>query len=133
MDYDERVIYSTLGALIKEHRNQKGLTQAELAKKVGLPRTGIANIEAGRQRLYLHTLINIANALDINICSVIDQIKPGPQQRTGSIPVLHANREADEGDFESIRAALDQVKKGGKHERQAAVGKGKAESKGASQ
>ena len=133
MDNDERVLYSTLGDIIKKHRSQKGLTQAELARKVGLPRTGIANVEAGRQRLYLHTLINIANALGINICSVIDQLKPRSQQRTGSIPVLHADREADEGDFESIRAALDQAKKEGEHERQATVGKGKGKSKGASQ
>lgn len=68
-DYTEReggveAIYSTVGGYIKQRRTHYGITQAELAEKVGLTRVSITNIEAGRQRVLLHTLIDILAVID---------------------------------------------------------------------
>lgn len=47
-------IYRHIGAKIQQLRTSLGWKQEDLAKKVGLQRTSIANIEAGRQRMLLH-------------------------------------------------------------------------------
>lgn len=53
------------GARIQQLRDALGLTQEELRKKVGLTRTSIANIEAGRQRVLLHDVDRFAKAFGI--------------------------------------------------------------------
>jgi transcriptional regulator with XRE-family HTH domain len=57
-------LYSAVGLQIREIRIEKGITQEALAKKVKLTRTSLTNIEKGRQKLLLHTLMDIASALD---------------------------------------------------------------------
>jgi DNA-binding XRE family transcriptional regulator len=47
-------IYRLIGAKIEQTRSALGWTQEEPARKVGLTRTSITNIEAGRQRILLH-------------------------------------------------------------------------------
>jgi transcriptional regulator with XRE-family HTH domain len=41
------------------------VTQEVLASQVGLTRSSITNIEAGRQRIQLHVFLEIAAALDV--------------------------------------------------------------------
>lgn len=57
-------IYVRFGRELRRVRRDKGLTQEELAARVGLGRTSIVNIEAGLQRIHLHTLFQLARALD---------------------------------------------------------------------
>lgn len=49
-------VYRLIGLKIEHTRTVLGWTQLELSKKVGLTRTSIANIEAGRQRILLHDI-----------------------------------------------------------------------------
>lgn len=58
-------IYSMLGRLIGQARSERGVTQEVLAVQVGLTRSSITNIEAGRQRIQLHVFLEIAAALDV--------------------------------------------------------------------
>lgn len=58
-------LYVFVGHLIRKAREEHGLTQAQLATNVSLTRTSITNIEHGRQKLLLHTLYEIADALAI--------------------------------------------------------------------
>jgi len=58
-------VYRLLGAKIEQTRTVLGWTQHELAKKVKLTRTSIANIEAGRQRVLLHDVEKIAGAFNM--------------------------------------------------------------------
>ncbi len=57
--------YILFGARIRQIREMLGITQDELRKKVGLTRTSITNIEAGRQRVLLHDVTKFALAFGI--------------------------------------------------------------------
>ncbi len=54
--------YRLFGAKIEHIRETLGWTQEELAKKVGLQRTSINNIEHGRQRILMHDIEKFATA-----------------------------------------------------------------------
>lgn len=56
-------IYRQIGAKVESIRNVLGITQADLAKRAGLQRASIANLETGRQRCPLHVIENIARGL----------------------------------------------------------------------
>ena len=88
-------LHKHIGEALREHRKQAGMTQLELAKKVGLLRTSITNIEAGRQKAPLHVIYNICIALDIEVCAVlptnaeavqIDMIEIEIQGKKKSVP-----------------------------------------------
>jgi len=58
-------VYRLLGARIEQTRTVLGWTQLELAKKVGLTRTSVTNIESGRQRILLHHVEKFATAFNM--------------------------------------------------------------------
>jgi transcriptional regulator with XRE-family HTH domain len=62
---DAAELYRTLGARIAELRKQREISQADLSFMVGLTRTSITNVEAGRQRINVATLYDIALALKV--------------------------------------------------------------------
>jgi transcriptional regulator with XRE-family HTH domain len=49
------------------------LTQEGLAQLVSLTRTSITNIEKGRQKILLHTLRDIADALQVQVATLVPQ------------------------------------------------------------
>jgi DNA-binding XRE family transcriptional regulator len=53
--------------LLVEARLHKGLSQTELAKRVGLRQPAMARIESGRGNPGLRTLLAIAKALDVTL------------------------------------------------------------------
>lgn len=62
---DGMVIYARIGRRVQVLRKERGMTQATLASLVGLTRASIVNIERGRQKFLVHTLVQMARALDI--------------------------------------------------------------------
>jgi transcriptional regulator with XRE-family HTH domain len=56
-------VYRMVGERIRVERKRQNITQDELAKEIGLTRTSITNMENGRQKFLLHTLVQIANYL----------------------------------------------------------------------
>ncbi|MBI3916124.1 MAG: helix-turn-helix transcriptional regulator [Betaproteobacteria bacterium] len=67
---DHRDFYVALGVRIAKARHSR-LTQDALAKKVGLTRTSIINIEKGRQQVLVHTLEEIARALNASVTDLM--------------------------------------------------------------
>ena len=65
-----RQFYAEVGQLIANARNGKA-TQELLAKRAGLTRTSIVNIEKGRQQIFLHTLVDVAKVLEVPISKLI--------------------------------------------------------------
>lgn len=58
-------IYRRLGRRIRVRRKRLGLSQETLADAVGMIRTSIVNIEAGRQRILFHQTQKFARALGV--------------------------------------------------------------------
>jgi transcriptional regulator with XRE-family HTH domain len=58
-------IYKLLGESVAARRKALSLTQADLARLVGLSRGSIANIEVGRQKMLIHQLYAVAAALQL--------------------------------------------------------------------
>jgi transcriptional regulator with XRE-family HTH domain len=68
--------YAALGKRIREARKMKKVTQEQLAKAVGLSRTSVTNIETGRQPIYTHTVIRIAEILGAQIGEMLPPSMP---------------------------------------------------------
>lgn len=61
MDPDpQRAFYAELGGRVRRARETAGLSQQELARALGLTRSSVSNLEAGRQRPPLHLLAGLA-------------------------------------------------------------------------
>jgi transcriptional regulator with XRE-family HTH domain len=52
---------------IRQARKDKGLTQRELGKRVGLPQSHISKIESGAVDVQLSSLVEITRALDLEV------------------------------------------------------------------
>jgi len=61
----ENDFYSQFGRLVKLHRCRMHLTQQDLSERLNLSRSSIANIELGRQKVLLHQLFDLAEALNL--------------------------------------------------------------------
>lgn len=76
-------LYRVFGSRVRALREEKNVTQEELAKRVDLSRTSITNIEKGRQRVLLHQMVEIAQALDAEPTQLI----PGPEPKPTPQPL----------------------------------------------
>lgn len=56
-------LYVQLGRKVAAARKSKGMTQADLANRIATTRASIANIETGRQRVMLHDVFALVEAL----------------------------------------------------------------------
>lgn len=71
---DETRLYKAIGERIKQLRmSQSGgaVTQADLARLVGLERTSITNIEKGNQKVSLLALYRICEALKVSLADAL--------------------------------------------------------------
>ncbi len=67
-------LYLEIGKRIAKARQDKKFTQAKLAGLLSLTRTSITNIEKGRQKLLVHTLLGLAECLTIPIVDLIPKV-----------------------------------------------------------
>lgn len=66
MHFSKRV-----GASVRELRLERGLSQLQLADKIGYERSRIGRLELGDTAISVDTLLAIANALEISIYSLL--------------------------------------------------------------
>lgn len=73
MAVDESALYELIGGNIRAARERQvpKMSQVALGKRVGLTRTSMVNIEAGRQRPPLHVLWSIADALGVEVSHLL--------------------------------------------------------------
>ncbi|MDB5093164.1 MAG: hypothetical protein JWO85_1265 [Candidatus Eremiobacteraeota bacterium] len=64
-------VQSRLGARVRARREALALTQAALAARAGISRPSVANVEAGRQNVGLRQLVSLAQALDVELASLL--------------------------------------------------------------
>lgn len=73
-----RPFYEEVGRRVRAARtgHRPRISQEDLGEIVGLSRTSITNLEKGRQKCLIHTLLSIANALDTDIKALIPDLQP---------------------------------------------------------
>lgn len=65
-------LYRRLGREVAKRREELGLTQAHVASQLGLTRASLANLENGRQRILVHQLYRLVEAL--NLKTILDLV-----------------------------------------------------------
>ena len=65
-----------LGHRLRAVRIEAGLSQLELAARVGLQRATLGNIEAGRQGVVVDRLVELAEALQVSPRSLLQGLTP---------------------------------------------------------
>ena len=80
-------IYGMLGTAVARRRRALGLTQADIAALIGMTRASIANIETGRQKVLLHQVYLLADALRLESIRPLapDMVAHGP--RPPALPI----------------------------------------------
>ena len=71
MQPSDDALYALLGDRVKNARVAAKLSQDQLAKKLGLHRVSVVNIEKGRQRPPLHVLSHFARELKVELIQLI--------------------------------------------------------------
>jgi transcriptional regulator with XRE-family HTH domain len=71
--------YARTGEKVRSARMDAGISQDVLAQRIGLTRSSIANLEAGRQRIALHLFVAICQILDKDICELLPE-NPEPHR-----------------------------------------------------
>lgn len=88
-------------AVIRELRKEQGLTQAQLARRAGLPQSHLAKIEAGKVDMQLSTLRRLFRALGRGLCVTPTRV-PGPGGASVArdrAPVRMVDREEEGADL----------------------------------
>ena len=60
-------VYAQVGGRVRRWRHARGLSLAALGGKASLSMQGLSQIEMGRVRVQVHTLIRIAAALEVAV------------------------------------------------------------------
>lgn len=60
--------------MIRERRKAAGLTQVDVAKRLGRPQSFMTSIENGERRLDVVELINLAKAISFDPTSILTEL-----------------------------------------------------------
>jgi transcriptional regulator with XRE-family HTH domain len=90
-----RHLYELFGQRVRKARKACKLTQEALASRVTMTRTSVTNIEKGRQKLLLHTLFDLADALQVPVGHLIPEPSESQPQieQTFNTAVSQAEKE----------------------------------------
>ena len=88
-------LYRLFGSRVRALREEKKVTQDELARRVELSRASITNIERGRQRVLLHQMVDIAQALDADPTELIPKSEPKPAALRADVARVVATLKAE--------------------------------------
>lgn len=96
-----------LGAAIKAQRRRLGVTQEELAWRANLHRTYLADIERGSRNVTLRSVANLAEALEMPIERLFDDLsgaaKSRPDRVLGEVLLVEADNENVERTLRSFK------------------------------
>lgn len=67
--------HQTIASTLAAQRRAKGLTQAEVARRLGRHQPFIANIESGERRVDLVELLDIADIIELDVVELVLRLK----------------------------------------------------------
>lgn len=62
------------GQRVRQHRQDRGLTQEQLAARAGLHWTFVGQVERGRRNLTLHNIMKLATALEVDAGELVTRL-----------------------------------------------------------
>lgn len=91
--------YREFGQRVREARRARGMSQAVLARRIGVGRTSVTNIEKGQQHIPLHLLVLLAQAVGTAPAALLPDEPPitnsaAPQPSPELLRGLGADEEA---------------------------------------
>lgn len=107
-------LYRLVGDRLCKARVAAGLSQTQLAKKVGINRVSVVNIEKGRQRPPLDLLWQIAEVFGVELVQLIPQKKDFAAAADGvqlGADDIKAIQNATKGDVAAARQITDFVRR----------------------
>src|ERR1700749_997175 len=87
MKFDRAGFDREVGFRLQRARKERGITQEELAHRIGMPRPSYANIESGRQRVPLDVVWRAAIVLSQPISSLVPEPLPRQNEALALLPV----------------------------------------------
>jgi DNA-binding XRE family transcriptional regulator len=87
MKTNEALLYQKLGQQLRQKREIANLTQAQLAEGVGLLRTSITNIEAGRQKAPLHLIYELCAIFQVEIKDILPLMSELAETKNSTIEI----------------------------------------------
>jgi transcriptional regulator with XRE-family HTH domain len=108
MPHDEHQLYRSIGARLREQRLAVGLSQAQLAERIGMLRTSITNIESGRQRVPIHVLYDICEALSVSVHAVLPVQEEAAEMTTVPVTVGTTTTEVSPMTAAFVRGVLNE-------------------------
>jgi transcriptional regulator with XRE-family HTH domain len=72
-------ILRKIGEAVRDARTARGLSQAEVASRIGMTRSSVANLEAGRQGFPFPTLAALVQVLGLDLAALVELVDLPPQ------------------------------------------------------
>lgn len=70
----KRHLYESLQKALVQTRQSKGLTQAEIAERLGRPQSFVSKYESGERRLDVIEFLGVCQALSIKPVNILNKI-----------------------------------------------------------
>ena len=97
--------YYQIGQKIRKYRKAMGISQEQLAEKVGISNTHMSHIETGNTKLSLPVLVELSKALEVR---TDDLLFDSPSEKEMSVKELNETLESCTS--EEIRIIADMAK-----------------------
>ncbi len=78
--------YMDIGRRIRIARTEAGITQGELAKRIGVSPSFVGHLERGTRQASLETLVSLANELDLSVDFLLSASLKNSNPRSEQIP-----------------------------------------------
>jgi transcriptional regulator with XRE-family HTH domain len=91
-----------VGKRIRELRKSRGLTQAELATRIGIQQSDLCRMETGEYKVSLETLFKILKIFEMNVGEFFHEAPPG-QLSSSETELLQAFRDLPPGAQDEVR------------------------------
>ncbi len=98
--------YKAIGTRVRRKRLDKNLSQFELANEIGVSNPHISNIERGKTKVSLPTLIDIANALETSL----DELVCDNVNESRNVFIREIADEIERCNAEEVKIVTDVVK-----------------------
>jgi transcriptional regulator with XRE-family HTH domain len=103
---------AAIGCRLRELRKERGLTQAELARQIGIQQSDLSRMEKGEYRVSLDNLFKILGVFDLDLADFFGEHQATTEQERQPLSrrdmkILHLLRELSPGGRAEVQEFLE--------------------------